>query len=237
MKIALIGYGKMGREIHDIARKKGHEIVCIIDDDNKSDIDSDKFRDADVAFEFTRPESAVSNFVEAFKQKVPVVSGTTGWLSKWDDVKTSCLENNGAFFYASNFSLGVNLFFRLNKKLSELIGGFSEYQAHVEEIHHTKKLDAPSGTAISLAEQIVNNTNKHDRWLLNPYSKRDGLPVYSIREGKVTGTHTVHYVSDIDKISIRHEAFNRQGFAIGAIAAAEFLVGKVGVFGMDDLLI
>ncbi len=237
MNIALIGYGKMGREIHEVARRNGHEIVCIIDDDNKSDIDSDKFREADVAFEFTSPESALDNYIEAFRQGVPVVSGTTGWLSDWEKMKTSCLKNNCAFFYASNFSLGVNIFFRLNKKLAELMGGFSEYQTHIEEIHHTRKLDAPSGTAISLADIIIKTNKKHEKWVLNPYSTRDGLPIFSIREGNVTGTHTVHYVSDIDKISIRHEAFSRQGFALGAVAAAEFLIGKKGVFGMDDLMI
>ncbi len=192
---------------------------------------------ADVAFEFTRPESAFENYLEAFKQGVPVVSGTTGWLDKFELVKNSCIENDVAFFYASNFSLGVNLFFKLNRKLGELMNGFSDYQAHIEEIHHTNKLDAPSGTAISLAEHIIAENTNYKTWRLNPYSKHNDLPVFSIREGQVTGTHSIHYVSEIDKITIRHEAFNRQGFANGAMIAAEFLIGKKGVFDMDDLLV
>jgi 4-hydroxy-tetrahydrodipicolinate reductase len=237
MNIALIGYGKMGREIHQIARNKGHEVVCIIDEDNRQEINSEMFREADVAFEFTKPESAFDNCLESFKQGVPVVSGTTGWLEKWELVKNSCIENDVAFFYASNFSLGVNLFFKLNRKLGELMQGFPEYKAHIEEIHHTKKLDAPSGTAISLGEQIIENNISYKAWQLNPYSKQPDLPIFSIREGKVTGTHSVNYVSEIDKITIRHEAFCRQGFAIGAMIAAEFLIGKKGVFNMDDLLV
>lgn len=236
MNIALIGYGKMGRQIHELARKKDHQVVCIIDDDSLSNIDSDAFRQADVAFEFTSPESAVKNFHDAFEQNVPVVSGTTGWLDQWDLVGEECRRLNGALFYASNFSLGVNLFFQLNRKLAELMDGFPDYQAHIEEIHHINKLDAPSGTAISLADQILELNKNWSNWKLNPYSKHDELPVFSIREGAVTGTHSVHYVSEIDKLSIRHEAFNRQGFAIGAILAAEFLIGKKGVYGMDDLL-
>jgi len=211
-------------------------VVCIIDEGNRSEIDSDTFREAEVAFEFTNPESAVQNFLDAFKQNVPVVSGTTGWLEHWDLVSEACRNFDGALFYASNFSLGVNLFFKMNRMLAELMARFPDYQAHIEEIHHTKKLDAPSGTAISLANQIIESNKKLTSWKLNPYSEHNKLPVFSIREGQVTGTHSVHYVSEIDKLSIRHEAFNRQGFAIGAIMAAEFLIGKKGIFGMDDLL-
>lgn len=236
MNIALIGYGKMGRQIHEIARNKNHQIVCIVDEDNSEEIDSDAFREADIAFEFTKPESAVQNYLEAFKQNVPVVSGTTGWLQHWDLVSDACRKENGAFFYASNFSLGVNLFFKINRKLAELMSGFPEYQAHIEEIHHTNKLDAPSGTAISLAEQILEFNEKISDWELNPYKKHNNLPVFSIREGKVTGIHSVNYVSEIDKLTIRHEAFGRKGFAMGSIIAAEFLLKKKGVFGMDDLL-
>jgi 4-hydroxy-tetrahydrodipicolinate reductase len=236
MKIALIGYGKMGRQIHEIARSRNYPIVCIVDEDNNNEINSDSFREAEVAFEFTRPESAVSNFIESFKQGVPVVSGTTGWLDKWDYVREQCMQNEGSLFYASNFSLGVNLFFNLNKKLAEILEPFSEYRAHIEEIHHINKLDAPSGTAISLANQIIENNKNWSKWKLNPYGEKDSLPVFSIREGSVTGTHSVSYVSEIDKITIRHEAFSRKGFAIGAMTAAEFLIGKKGVFGMEDLL-
>lgn len=236
MNIALIGYGKMGQEIKELALSRNHSIVCIIDEENKADINSDKFRTADVAFEFTRPESAVENFLDCFKQNVPVVSGTTGWLDNWDSVIRECSKNDSAFFYASNFSMGVNLFFKLNKMLAGLMNSFPEYQAHINEIHHTNKLDAPSGTAISLAEQIIESNENWDKWKLNPYSKEDEMAIFSTREGKVTGTHSVHYVSEIDKITIRHEAFNRHGFALGAILAGEFLCGKKGVYGMDDLL-
>ena len=236
MNIALIGYGKMGREIHEIARQMNHKIVSVIDEDNHSEIDSDGFREADVAFEFTRPGSAVGNYFEAFKQKVPVVSGTTGWLDKWDKVVEACNEYGGAFFYAPNFSLGVNLLFLVNNKLARIMAGFPDYDAHIEEIHHVNKIDAPSGTAISLANQILGANGKWTEWGLNPYGYHKKLPVYSIREGLVTGTHTVNYVSETDKISIRHEAFNRSGFARGALLAGEFLKGKKGVFGMDDLL-
>lgn len=236
MNIALIGYGKMGREIHEIARQMGHKIVSVIDEDNRSEIDSDGFREADVAYEFTRPESAVGNYIEAFKQKVPVVSGTTGWLEHWNEVVDACNGYEGALFYAPNFSLGVNLLFLINKKLAGIMAGFPDYDVHIEEIHHVNKLDAPSGTAISLANQILGANGKWKEWELNPYGNHKKLPVYSIREGLVTGTHTVNYVSETDKISIRHEAFSRRGFARGALLAGEFLKGKKGIFGMDDLL-
>ena len=236
MNIALIGYGKMGRQIHELARKNNHQVVCIIDEDNRPDIDSDAFRQAEVVFEFTRPDSAVENFEAAFKQNVPVVSGTTGWLDKWDELSEKCNELDGSLFYASNFSLGVNLLFKLNRRLAEMMQGFPEYQPHIEEIHHTKKLDAPSGTAISLANQILDHNKNLDKWKLNPYSEHRDLPVYSIREGEVTGTHSIHYVSEVDKISLRHEAFSRHGFAVGAFLAAEFIIGKKGIYGMDDLL-
>jgi len=236
MNIALIGYGKMGRQIHELARKKGHQVVCIIDEDNRSDIDSDAFREADAAFEFTGPDSAVQNFLNAFNQKVPVISGTTGWLKDWDLVCEACVKSEGGFFYASNFSLGVNLLFNMNRKVAEMMAGFPEYQVHIEEIHHTQKLDAPSGTAISLAEQVMEYNKSFTRWELNPYGKDKYLPIFSKREGRVTGTHTVSYISEIDKISIRHEALSREGFAIGAMMAAEFIKRKTGVFGMNDLL-
>ena len=236
MKIALIGYGKMGRMIHEIARSRNYNIICIIDEDNRKETDPDKFREADVAFEFTGPESAVANIIYSFKKQVPVVSGTTGWLDKWEYIREQCKKYNGSLFYASNFSLGVNLLFRINKILAELIEPFGQYRPQIEEIHHVNKLDAPSGTAISLANQIIENNKNVNTWKLNPYGEKDPLPVFSIREGAVTGTHTVSYVSDIDKITIQHEAFNRKGFATGAMAAAEFLVGKKGIFSMDDLL-
>lgn len=236
MNIALIGYGKMGREIQEIARDRGHQIVSIIDEDNRQEIDSDAFREADVAFEFTRPESAVDNYVKAFKQNVPVVSGTTGWLEEWNTVTKQCKLNNSGFFYASNFSLGVNLFFKINSHLAKLMNSFPDYRAHIEEIHHINKLDAPSGTAISLADQILENNSKFNSWELNPYGRKDKLPVFSVREGEVTGTHSVHYVSKIDKISLRHEALSRKGFALGAVLAGEFIKGKKGIYSMNDLM-
>ena len=235
MNIALIGYGKMGKEIEKIAIDRGHNIELIIDIDNQNDLIKDKLSKVDVAIEFSRPENAVDNYIKCFENKVPVVSGTTGWLDNLSKVKDICNENNTAFFYASNFSLGVNLFFELNKKLSNLMNPF-DYKVKMTEIHHTRKLDAPSGTAITLAEDIIDNIDNLSIWK-NTEDVNDGeLPIQSIREGDVPGTHEVVYDSEIDTLTIRHEAKNRKGFALGAVLAAEFVKGKTGVYGMNDLL-
>ncbi|MDR2805397.1 MAG: 4-hydroxy-tetrahydrodipicolinate reductase [Dysgonamonadaceae bacterium] len=228
MKITLIGYGKMGREIEKAALKRGHEIVLTIDVNNQADFDAPEFLlSTDVAIEFTRPESAFANYQKCFERKIPVVAGTTGWLEHLDDVQKACREQQQTFFYASNYSLGVNLFFALNRRLAQLMNRFPGYDVRMEEIHHIHKLDAPSGTAVSLAEDIVTFIDR---------KTRDNLEIESKRLGEAPGTHEVVYESEADRISIRHEAKNRQGFAWGAVMAAEFICGKTGFFTMNDLL-
>ena len=235
MRIALIGYGKMGKEIEQIARNRGHEIGLIIDQDNQNDLNSDKLKDIDVAIEFTNPESAYENYQICFEANVPVVSGTTGWLDKIDLVKEKCNAGSG-FFYASNFSLGVNLFFELNKKLSKLMAPFEEYNADMEEIHHIHKLDSPSGTAITLAEGIIENHPKKDKWIEATSMKEDEISILAKRHGAVPGTHSITWHSEVDEITIQHLAYSRKGFALGAVLAAEFMPKKQGFFGMKDLL-
>ncbi|WP_224484471.1 4-hydroxy-tetrahydrodipicolinate reductase [Robertkochia aurantiaca] len=230
MKIAILGYGKMGRMIETIARERGHDIVAV----KKDAKDDFHFNGAEVAIDFSVPDAAIENITSCFEQGVPVVSGTTGWLDNYGQVIEKCQEQNGAFIYASNFSLGVNIFFELNRHLSRLMKDQKSYTAAIEEIHHVHKLDAPSGTAITLAEDMIDNLGLKD-WSLQPGSD-DQLPVTSLREGEVPGTHTVTYTSEVDKISIRHEALNRKGFALGAVVAAEWLHDKKGVFTMKDVL-
>jgi 4-hydroxy-tetrahydrodipicolinate reductase len=236
MKIALIGYGQMGKEIEKIAISRGHTIALIIDKDNAHDLNTPNLQKVDVCIEFSRPESAFENYKKCFSAGVPVVSGTTGWLERLPEVVNECETNNAGFFYASNFSLGVNLFFELNRKLAKLMESFPEYKATIHEIHHTRKLDAPSGTAITLAQGLLAENKNYINWKNEPTSKQGELPIISFREGDVPGTHEVLYDSQIDMISIKHEARNRKGFALGAVLAAEFMVGKSGFYGMDDLL-
>lgn len=230
MRIALFGYGKMGRMIEQLAQNRGHKITAKIDIETKNI----PFGDFDVAIDFSTPDAAFDNIINCFKNSVPVVSGTTGWLQKYDEAVESCEKNKGAFIYASNFSLGVNLFFELNKRLAEMMNGVGGYQAALEEIHHTHKLDAPSGTAITLAEGIIENSN-YLNWKLDKYGEGT-LPIHSIREGQVPGTHTIKYHSPVDSIEIKHTADNREGFALGAIIASEWLIGKIGVYSMKDVL-
>ena len=236
MKIALIGYGKMGHEIEKIALDRGHEIVCTIDlgEDNK--FESDEFKSADVAIEFTSPDSALNNYKRAFAADVPVVSGTTGWLENIDEILKECSENGKTFFYASNFSLGVNLFFALNKKLAKMMNNYSDYNVRMEETHHIHKLDAPSGTAITLAEGVIENLDRKEAWSLDKENNESDLKITSFREGEVPGIHTVIYESDVDTITISHDAKSRKGFALGAVVAAEFTKDKKGFLGMEDLL-
>ncbi len=236
MNIALIGYGQMGKEIEKIAKERGHSISLIIDKDNKADLNTKNLLTVDAVIEFSRPESAVENYLTCFKSGKPVVSGTTGWLDRMDEVTQNCKTNNAAFFYASNFSLGVNLFFELNKQLAKLMNKFKEYDVSMNEIHHTRKLDAPSGTAITLAEGVMESYSELKTWKNNLTVENNELAITSERIGDVPGTHEVFYNSEIDNITIRHEAKSRKGFALGAVLAAEFLNGKQGVFGMNDLL-
>ena len=235
MKIALVGYGKMGKTIEQIARDRGHEIVSIIDVNNPEDFESEAFKQADVAIEFTTPATAFDNYMKCFAAGVPVVSGTTGWLNRLDEVKRMCAEEGKTFFYASNFSIGVNIFFALNKYLAKIMNNFPSYDVRMTEVHHIHKLDAPSGTAITLAEGILDNLDRKERWTLETSEKPTDLPIHAIREGEVPGIHEIIYESDADIISIMHVAKSRAGFALGAVLAAEFTAGKKGFLGMNDL--
>ncbi|WP_405398076.1 4-hydroxy-tetrahydrodipicolinate reductase [Maribacter sp. Asnod2-G09] len=230
MRIALFGYGKMGQMIEKVAIKRGHQIVAKIDE-NSENID---FSTMDVAIDFSMPEAAFGNITKCLHNNVPIISGTTGWLDKYDDALTLCNEKKGAFIYASNFSLGVNIFFELNNYLAKMMQNLPEYNVELEEIHHTQKLDAPSGTAITLAEGVIANSN-YKQWKLDSASK-EALKITSKRIGTVPGTHTVAYDSIVDSIEIKHTAHNREGFALGAVTAAEWIIGKTGVFSMRDVL-
>ncbi len=230
MKIALLGYGKMGKVIEKIALERGHEIVL-----RKGSNDTfDGLQNADVAIDFSIPDAAVSNISKCLNMGIPVISGTTGWLEAYDKMTALCEAQKGAFIYGSNFSLGVNLFFELNNYVANLMARFSQYKVSMEEIHHTKKLDAPSGTAISLANGIIENS-AYTSWTLEQ-PKSDEIYIEAKRIGEVPGTHSIFYTSEVDTIEIRHTAHNRTGFALGAVIAAEWLPGKTGVFSMKDVL-
>ena len=235
MKIALIGYGKMGKTIERIAVERGHQIVSIIDINNPEDIYSNAFKSADVAIEFTTPATAFDNYMHCFEANVPVVSGTTGWLARLDEIKEKCEKEGRTFFYASNFSVGVNIFFALNKYLAKIMNNFPAYDVRLTEVHHIHKLDAPSGTAITLAQDVLANVERKDRWTLETAEQPADLPIHAIREGEVPGIHEIIYESAADTISIKHDAKSREGFALGAVIAAEFTVGKKGFLGMNDL--
>ena len=231
MKIALVGYGKMGKIIHQIALKRGHDVVATLDETPTLE----KLNNPDVVIEFSSPESAFGNIKFCLENKIPVVAGTTGWLEKKPEVEKIALENETGFLYGSNFSLGVNLFFALNEKLAEMMAPFqNDYSCQLEEIHHIHKLDAPSGTAISIAEGIFKHS-EFKSWKLDETQGTE-LGITAIREGEVPGTHSVFYRSEVDEIEIKHTAFNRNGFALGAVIAAEWLPGKVGNFGMKQVL-
>lgn len=236
MKIALIGYGKMGKTIEQIALDRGHEIVLTIDITNQHDLTVENLRKADVAIEFTIPTSATANYRLCFEAGIPVVSGTTGWLDRKTEVLDEMNKHNGTFFYASNFSLGVNLFFALNKKLAALMSNRPEYDISMEEVHHTQKLDAPSGTAITLAEELFENHPGKKSWTLEKPTSPEQMQITAIREGQVPGIHRIKYESEVDHILIEHSAKSRQGFALGAVLAAEFSFGKKGMLTMNDLL-
>lgn len=235
MNIALIGYGKMGHEIERIALERGHTIVSTIDINNPEEFESENFRTADVVIEFTRPETALDNYRKCFKAGIPVVSGTTGWLEHMDEVKAACAKGQ-TFFYASNYSLGVNLFFAINKKLAEMMNPFPMYNVRMKEVHHTQKLDAPSGTAITLAEDILERLDRKNVWVKETQNVAEELAIASERTGQVPGFHEVIYESDVDVITISHDAKSRTGFALGAVLAAEYTAGKKGFLGMSDLL-
>lgn len=248
MKIALIGYGKMGKQIESIARSRGHEIVSIIDLDNQQDFNSEAFRSADVAIEFTNPQAAYGNYLRAFEAGVKVVSGSTGWLKDHgDDVRRLCTEEGKTLFWASNFSLGVAIFSAVNKYLARIMNQFPEYDVTMEETHHVHKLDAPSGTAITLAEGILDNLDRKTSWVKGTLLAPDGtlsgstqcapeeLLISSIRRDEVPGIHSIRYDSDADSITITHDAKNRSGFALGAVLAAEYTAQHTGLLTMEDL--
>ncbi|MBR4590617.1 MAG: 4-hydroxy-tetrahydrodipicolinate reductase [Bacteroidaceae bacterium] len=239
MKIALIGYGKMGKMIEQIAINRGHEIVSIIDIDNQEDFNSDKFRSADVAIEFTAPHVAYDNYVKAWEQGVKVVSGSTGWLKDHgDEVRHACNEEGKTLFWASNFSIGVAIFSAVNRYLAKIMNQFDAYDVTMTETHHIHKLDAPSGTAITLAEEILEEIDRKDKWELETEGKQvdnSTLPIKAIREGEVPGIHTIEYDSEADKIVITHDAHSRKGFALGAVLAAEYTVKHQGLLTTSDL--
>lgn len=235
MKIALIGYGKMGKAIEEIALQKGHEISLVIDLDNAHDLTNENLQKADVAIEFTTPETAVDNILKCFDAGTPVVSGTTGWLHKVNEVKDTCTKKNGSLLYSSNFSIGVNIFFELNKRLAELMSK-QDYELIVEETHHTQKKDAPSGTAITIAEGILKKLPHKKQWVNYKSDKAEDLSIISHRIDPAAGTHSIKYFSGVDDIEIIHTAHNRKGFASGAVLAAEFIKDKKGIFSMKDVL-
>lgn len=233
MKVALIGYGKMGKIIERIVKSRGHEIVSIIDIDNLSDFESDAFKSADVAIEFTRPDTAITNIRKCFKANVPVVVGTTGW--NVEEVKDELERGNHTLFVSSNFSIGVNIFMAVNNYLAKLMNRFDNYNVEMTEVHHVHKLDAPSGTAITLAEGVLKNLDRKTAWTKEVEKTPSDLAIKSIREGEVPGIHTIRYESDVDSISITHDAKSREGFALGAVVAAEFAADKKGLLGMSDM--
>jgi 4-hydroxy-tetrahydrodipicolinate reductase len=236
MKIALLGYGKMGKEIEKIALERKHEIVIKIDIDNAKDLNQENLQKVDVAIDFSIPDSAYSNIKKCFEAGIPIVCGTTGWLDNFDEVVKYCKENRKTFFYSSNYSIGVNIFFRINKYLAEIMNQFPGYEVEIEEIHHIHKLDAPSGTAISLASGILDKISRKNKWELDNQSEPESLKITSIRENEVPGTHTIKYNSIVDSIEIKHTAKNRKGLALGAVHAAEYILGKTGYYTMEDLM-
>ena len=236
MNIALIGYGKMGKAIEEIAIERGHSIVLKVNDENLEDFTKDNIAKAGVAIEFSGPHSAYDNIKSIIDLGVPVVSGSTGWTERIDEINKHCIDKNGAFLYASNFSVGVNIFFELNKKLAALIAPHTEYAVSMEEIHHTQKKDAPSGTAITLAEQILEQLQQKKNWVNHLSNDAAELSIISKREDPAPGTHSIKYSSPIDDIEIIHTAHNRKGFALGAVLAAEFIKGKKGIYSMKEVL-
>ncbi|MEE4197146.1 MAG: 4-hydroxy-tetrahydrodipicolinate reductase [Bacteroidales bacterium] len=236
MKIAIIGYGKMGREIEKSALQRGHEVVLKIDHNNRGEFESEKFKQADVAVEFTHPQSAYQNILQCFQANVPVVSGTTGWTEDLERAVEKCKSEEKTFFYASNFSLGVNLFFKVNEYLAQLMDAYPDYNVSVEETHHKQKLDAPSGTAITLATTIIENLHRVKTWNKDSVDQLDVIPVKSYRTGNIPGNHKVTYESGFDRITLEHDAKSRIGFALGAVLAAEYIHHKKGFYTMDDLI-
>ncbi|MFB1023365.1 MAG: 4-hydroxy-tetrahydrodipicolinate reductase [Vicingaceae bacterium] len=236
MKIALLGYGKMGKSIEIIALERGHEVVLKISSSNISDLTKESLQKIDVAIEFSTPEQVLTNIKLCLQAGTPVAVGTTGWSDSKELVYEQVKKSNGSFLSTSNFSVGVNIFFEINRRLAELIGNHKSYTSEIQEIHHTEKLDSPSGTAITLADEIIKSNDSYSHWENEANDNMKVLEIISHRESGVSGTHTVTYDSDIDRISIKHEAKNRKGFALGALLAAEYIYTKKGIFTMQDVL-
>uniref|UniRef100_UPI004056555E 4-hydroxy-tetrahydrodipicolinate reductase n=1 Tax=Alistipes sp. TaxID=1872444 RepID=UPI004056555E len=236
MKAAIIGYGKMGREIEQILLKRGHEVVLIVDKENSHELDREHLKGVEVALEFTTPETAYENIHRLLDCGVKVVSGTTGWLARMEELKAHCLKVGGSLFYASNYCLGVNLLFALNRRLAQLMNRFGQYEVEIEEVHHTQKKDAPSGTAITLAEGILSEVERKAGWVNGEKAEEDEILIRSVREGMIPGIHTVSYSSEDDTLTLRHEIKNRRTLAEGAVIAAEFLQSRTGLYTMADLL-
>ena len=236
MKIALIGYGKMGQAIEEVALQRGHQVVLKINEDNLAEFTHENISKADIAIEFTGPESAFENITKLLEMNCPVVCGSTGWTGKINEVEKKIKEKNGSFIYASNFSVGVNIFFEVNKKLASLMDAHGDYNIILEETHHTQKKDAPSGTAITLAEQVLERIKRKSTWVNNPSDNPEEISIISKRVDPAPGTHVVKYTSAIDDIEIIHTAHNRKGFALGAVLAAEFLKNRKGIYGMKEVL-
>lgn len=235
MNIALLGYGKMGKEIEAIAIQRGHNIVLKVDETNANTFTNEELKKADVAIEFSTPHTVIGNIKRCFETQVPVVVGTTGWYDSFKEIEAECKHKNGTLFHATNFSLGVNLFFKVNTYLAELMNKYNNYEVAMEEIHHIHKLDKPSGTAISLANQIIDKVDRKIKWSIADTSP-ETLFIKDVREGEVPGTHIIKYASEVDDIEIMHKAHNRKGFALGAVIAAEFVNKKKGIFTMADLI-
>lgn len=236
MKLGIVGYGKMGRTIHKLALQRGHQVVAVIDMDSQDKMDDLTSRNTDVVIEFTQPEAAPNNLSQCLKLGIPVVSGTTGWLDHFPQIEELCRKVNGALFYASNYSIGVNIFFALNRQLAQMMKQQQTYQIQMKEIHHTEKLDTPSGTAITLAEDILGLLERKKKWVNYEEAEIDELSIISERINQVPGTHIIEYASTVDSLEIKHTAHSRIGFASGALDAAEWLVGKQGVYTMKDML-
>lgn len=235
MNIAIIGYGKMGKVIERIATERGHHITVKITSQN-ADFSPEDLKDVDVAIEFSIPSAAINNIQKCFEAQVPVVVGTTGWMDHLEDVSEKCAQQNGGLFYASNFSIGVNIFFKINQQLAKLMNPHKDYEISMEEIHHTQKLDSPSGTALSIANQILDEMDRKSSWVEAETANSDQIAIHAKRIADTPGTHSVTYENHIDKIEILHEAKGREGFASGAVLAAEFMAGKNGIYTMNDLL-
>ena len=235
MNIALIGYGKMGKEIESIALQRGHTIVLKVGKENSTTVSKVDLQKADVAIEFSTPQTVITNIKNCFDAQVPVVVGTTGWYNSFQEIEKECKRKNATLFHATNFSLGVNLFFKVNSYLAELMNKYDSYNVEMEEIHHIHKLDKPSGTAISLANQVLDKIERKKNWSITD-NNTETLFIKDVREGEVPGTHIIKYTSVVDDIEIMHKAHNRKGFALGAIIAAEYIKGKKGIFTMNDLI-